>query len=445
MRTGILSAAVAALAIQSGVASAKPRPVAAPVQAPLPYQSANLPTSGQVRTFYAGWRYAPIWFNGNAVKPAANDLIEILKRAPLDGVGAGPQYAAQVQAVVQQAMATPTPQAISLADHTLSEALVLYAQVMERPVRGMIYGYEQLKPKPPSADKVLRTAAGSPSLQMYLQQIANPNPIYVSIRDAAWRQMQASGTTAPDPRVVANLDRARPMPAKGKFVLVDSATQRLFMYENGVPVDSMKVIVGEVAQATPLIASYMYYVVHNPYWNAPNNLIRKYIAPGFLSQGTAYLKSRGYEVMQDWTAASATVDPATIDWKAVRDGKVQIRVRQKASEKNFMGELKFPFANPEDIYLHDTPTKSLFNEASRDISNGCVRLEHPERLARWLLGREPVAPSSEPELQVQVPRAVPIYLTYLTAQPKDGQLAFVKDIYGWDPPAADSTQVAAGR
>ena len=442
MRTGILAAAVAALALQSGAAWAKPKPVAAPVQAPLPYQSANLPTSGEVRAFYAGWRFAPIWFNGNAVKPAATELIEILRRAPLDGIGAGPQYAAQVQAAVQQA-ATGTPQAIAFADHSLSEALVLYAQVMQRPVRGMIYGYQQLKPTPPRADQILRTAAGAPSLQIYLQQIANPNPIYVSIRDAAWRQMQASGSTVPDARVVANLDRARPMPARGRFVLVDSATQRLFMYENGVPVDSMKVIVGERAQPTPLIASYMYYVVFNPYWNAPNNLVRK-IAKNVPSLGMGYLKSRGYEVMQDWTANSATIDPTTVDWKAVASGKQQIRVRQKPGNDNFMGELKFPFANPEDIFLHDTPSKQYFNQANRDISNGCVRLEDARRLGRWLLGREPVAPSSEAELQVQVPRAVPIYLTYLTAQVTDGQLAFVKDIYGWDP-AGGGTQVASGR
>lgn len=440
---GILYSVAAALLAQPGIAAAKkPQPVAAaPVQ--LPYQSANLPTSGEVRAFYAGWRHAPIWFNGNGVKPAANDLIAVLQRAPLDGISAGPQYAAQVQAAVQQAVATGSPQAIAFADHSLSEALVLYAQVMQRPVRGMIYGYEQLKPKPPRADQVLRTAAGAPSLQMYLQQLANPNPIYVSIRDAAWRQMQASGSTAADPRVVANLDRARPMPSKGRFVLVDSATQRLFLYENGVPVDSMKVIVGEAAQPTPLIASYMYYVVFNPYWNAPNNLVRK-IAANVPNLGMSYLKSRGYEVMQDWTATSAVVDPSTVNWKAVASGKEHIRIRQKPSSQNFMGELKFPFANPEDIYLHDTPSRQYFNNASRDTSNGCVRVEDARKLGRWLLGREPVAPSDQPELQIQVPRAVPIYTTYLTAQVKDGQLAFVKDIYGWDP-AGGGTQVAAGR
>lgn len=445
MRTGILSAALAALAIQSGALWAKPRPIAAaPVAAPLPYQSANLPTSGQVRAFYANWRYSPIWFSGNSAKPAARDLVNVLRRAPLDGLSPAPQYAAQVEAALQQA-ATGSPQAIALAEHTLSEALVLYAQVMKRPASAYLFGYPHLQPKAPTADQVLRTAAGAPSLERYVSQIANPNSIYTSIREAAWRQMQASGSTAADPRVVANLDRARIFPSSGRFAVVDSATQRLTMYENGAPVDSMKVVVGSKKKyelPTPMIASMMYYVVHNPYWNVPHHLVRK-MAPN-LSKAS-YLKANGYEVMKDWTAESEVVDPSTVDWKAVQAGKIQVRVRQKPSGENSMGDLKFPFNNPEDIFLHDTPKKEYFNLASRDLSNGCVRLEDARRFARWLLRREPADPSDGAEQFEQMPQGVPIYTTYLTAQVTNGQLAFVPDIYGWDPAGGGSTQVAAGR
>lgn len=444
MRTGILSAAVAALTIQSGALWAKPAPVAAPVAAPLPYQSANLPTSGQVRAFYANWRYSPIWFSGNSAKPAALELVNVLRRAPLDGLSPGPQYAAQVEAALQQA-ATGSPEAIAFAEHTLSEALVLYAQVMKRPASNYLFGYPHLQPKAPTADQLLRTAAGAPSLERYVSQIANPNGIYTSIRDAAWRQMQASGSTAADPRVVANLDRARIFPSNGRFAVVDSATQRLTLYENGVPVDSMKVVVGSKKKyelPTPMIASMVYYVVHNPYWNVPHHLVRK-MAPN-LSKAS-YLKANGYEVMKDWTADSEVVDPSTVDWRAVQAGKLQVRVRQKPSGENSMGDMKFPFNNPEDIFLHDTPKKEYFNLASRDLSNGCVRLEDARRFARWLLRREPVAPSNGAEQFEQMSQGVPIYTTYLTAQVTNGQLAFVPDIYGWDPAGGGSTQVAAGR
>lgn len=448
MRTGILSAALAALVLHPAAAEAKKKPApvaAAPVQ--LPYLSANLPSSAEVRAFYAGWQHGTIWFSGNAAKPAAAQLIEVLQRSPLDGLASGAQYAAQAQTALQQAAATGSPEAIAFAEHTLSEAFVAYAQIMNRPVPGMIYGYEQIKPTPPSANQVLRTAAGAPSLDAYVQQIANPNTVYVAIRDAAWQQMKASGSTVADPRVVANLDRARPMPARGKYVLVNTANQMLYMYQNGIPVDSMKVIVGDNGKKydlpTPMIASVMYYVVHHPYWNAPDHLVKKNIAPLYLQQGESYLKWRGYHVMSDWTTNATVIPASQVDWKGVAAGKVHIRVRQDPGADNFMGNLKFPFRNPEDVYMHDSPEKELFAKSDRMLSNGCIRLEDANRFGRWLLGHDPVAPNDTPEYAEQLPQGVPVFVTYLTAQAKDGQLTFLPDVYKMDPSA--STRVASGQ
>jgi len=97
-----------------------------------------------------------------------------------------------------------------------------------------------------------------------------------------------------------------------------------------------------------------------------------------------------------------------------------------------MGRMKFGFANSADIYLHDTPSKDLFAQDDRNLSHGCVRLENAEALGRWLLGRDPQSASSDPELNVQLPTPVPIYVTYLTAQANNGQLSFTDDVYGRD-------------
>ena len=437
MKTGILSAAFAAVALQSA-------PAAAATQA-APLASAALPTSGAVEAFYSTWRYAPIWFSGNAAKPAVQQLIQILNRAPVDGLASGPQLAAQVQAAVQRA-ASGNPAAVAGAERTLSAAWVMYVQAVKRPTPNMIYAYDVLKPQGTRADQILMLASASPSLEQHLRTVSTVNPIYAQIRDAEWARMQSAGTAAPDPRVVANLERVRSIPASGKYAIVDSATQRLLMFENGRVVDSMKVVVGDkktLGLPTPMIASVMYYIVHNPYWNVPHHLVRKTVAPGVLKQGTSYLKARGYEVMKDWTAESVAVDPKSVDWKAVKDGKIEVRVRQKPSGANSMGDLKFPFNNPEDIFLHDTPMRSYFNLASRDKSNGCVRLEDARRFGRWLLGREPQKPSDGAEQFEQMSRGVPIYTTYITAQPQNGQMAFVPDIYGWDPAAG--TLVASAK
>jgi murein L,D-transpeptidase YcbB/YkuD len=313
----------------------------------------------------------------------------------------------------------------------------------------MIYAYDVLKPQGGRTDQILLAAATAPSLEQHMTSVAAVNPIYSRIRDAEWARMQAAGTLDPDTRVVLNLERARSIPAKGRFVLVDAGGQRLYMYENGVPVDSMKVVVGTDELPTPMISSVMYYVTFNPYWNAPDHLVRNAIAPKTIAGGAKYFKSMGYQVMADWTRESATIPFESIDWKAVASGKTRLRVRQDPGPQNFMAQLKFPFPNPEDIYLHDTPAKNKFAEADRADSNGCVRLEDAARFGRWLLGSEPVPPGTEPEIQVQIQRPVPIILTYLTAQVDDrGSLTFVKDVYGWDRPGAAqyaATQMAASR
>ncbi|HEU5068754.1 MAG TPA: L,D-transpeptidase family protein [Sphingomicrobium sp.] len=452
MKTGILLAAGAALLLPSGIAQAATASTAAPSISALPYQSANLPTAPQVQSFYATWQYAPIWFRSGSVSPAASDLVSVLQRSSLDGLNGGPEIASVVQQAVQRA-STGDPAAVAYAEHTLSEALVLYAQTMKQPVPGMTYGYGFLMPRPVQPAEVLLGASVAPSLQAYVQQLANPNTIYTSIRDAAWRQMQASGTTVPDPRVVANLDRARGMPAKGRFVMVNTATQMLYMYQDGVPVGSMKVVVGDNGQflkdrpdtRTPLITSMMYYVIHNPYWNSSDTLTRLNIAPRYAAEGDKYFKARGFKVMSDWSADAKVIPTSQVDWKGVRAGKVSIRIRQDPGPDNFMGQLKFPFANPQDIYLHDTDPgdRDLFALSQRTRSNGCIRLENAPLLAHWLIGHDPLK-TDQPEYAEQLAQPVPIFVTYLTAQPQDGQLTFVKDVYGMDP-TASTTKVASGK
>jgi murein L,D-transpeptidase YcbB/YkuD len=434
------------IALASAIAGAAPTAAVAADQALVPMAATPLisvPTAGAVSALYDQYKLKPIWFRNGAPTVAVTQLTQILRRARLDGLSNGPELAVQVENAVRQA-ATGNPASVAAAEQSISAAWVLYVQTVKRPTPGMIYVYDVMKPQGTRTDQILLAASSAPSLEQHVASVASVNPIYSAIRDAEWARMQQTGTLDPDPRVVLNLERVRSIPAKGRFVLVDSASQRLFMYENGVPVDSMKVIVGMKKLPTPMIASVMYYITYNPYWNAPDHLVREAIAPKTLRGGMKYFKSMGYQVMADWTANSATIPAESIDWKDVAAGKSRLRIRQDPGPKNFMGVLKFPFPNPEDIYLHDTSAPEHFKDANRAQSNGCVRLEDAKRFGRWLLGgREPVAPGSEPEIQVQVPQPVPIYLTYITAQPSAEGLTFLKDEYGWDHPGAAQMAAAA--
>ncbi len=403
--------------------------------------TAAVPATAAVSSFYNTFKSRPIWFRGAESAPAIAQLVTILQRAPFDGFAAGPQLARQVQAAVAQA-SSGKPDAVSAAEQTLSAAWVQYVQAVKRPTPGMDYVYPFLKPQGTRADQILMTAAAAPSLQQHLAQVSNVNVLYGALRDAAWVQAQASGNLTPDPRLLLNLDRARTIPSTGKFAVVDVGSQRLMMFENGQPVDSMKVIVGTSEFPTPLVASTIYYVTLNPYWDSPDHLVKRAIAPNVVRQGFGYLKARGYEVMADWTDKSAVIPNDQVDWKAVAAGKKQIRVRQKPGPGNFMAKMKIPFPNHDNIYLHDTPTKSLFAKAQRDLSNGCIRLEDAARFARWLMGGyDPVATSSDPELHIQLKQPMPLYVTYLTAQPSSGKVTYTADFYGWDKSAA--SRVAA--
>jgi len=427
MNLRTLRSTACAILLCAGAATAASAQQAIPGAA---IQTAGLPSAGAVTAFYSKWS-TPMWFRGGAPDAAIPQLVNILKRATFDGLATGPQLAAQVDAAVAQAQSGKAAD-IAAAERVLSTAWVEYAQTVKRPTTGMIYAYDVLKPQGGRADQILLTAAAAPSLTQYLTSVANVNPIYAQLRDTAWAQAQASGNLTPDPRLLANLDRVRSLPASGRFLLVDSGSSMLTLYQNGQPIDAMKVITGTDELPTPLIASVMYYITYNPYWHAPDHLVRKTIAPNALHLGQSYLKSRGYEVIDEWSENSKIIDPATVDWKGAAAGTVHLRVRQKPGPLNSMGILKFPFPNPEDIYLHDTPDHAKFALANRNLSNGCVRVEDAKRLGRWLLGHDPISPGKDAETRVQLAQGTPVYLTYITAQVKDGKLAYRPDIYGWD-------------
>jgi murein L,D-transpeptidase YcbB/YkuD len=235
--------------------------------------------------------------------------------------------------------------------------------------------------------------------------------------------------------ILLNMERARRLPApsaSGKYLLVDAASARLWMYENGQAVDSMKVIVGSPATETPMLAASMRYSSVNPYWNVPPELVQSLIAKRVLEQGMTYLSERAYQVLDGWDEDAALVDPTTVDWQAVAKGEKPLRVRQLPGGANSMGEIKFMMPNEYGIYLHDTPNKALFEQDERWVSNGCVRVEDARRLASWLYGAMPKGASPQQEERVDLAKPVPVYITYFTVATDGKALTFRKDPYKRD-------------
>ncbi len=192
------------------------------------------------------------------------------------------------------------------------------------------------------------------------------------------------------------------IPVHGRYVLVDAASARLYMIEEGRVQDSMRVIVGKPETPTPELKSVINYETLNPYWHVTPDLAKTLIAPRVLQDGDAYLTTRGYEVLSDWGPDARVLSPDSIDWKAVAAGNAEVFVRQRPGPANSLGHFKFDLPNGDGIYLHDTPKKELFAQDQRNLSHGCVRLEDAERLARWLLGKDPPA-AAAPEENILLP------------------------------------------
>jgi L,D-transpeptidase YcbB len=214
------------------------------------------------------------------------------------------------------------------------------------------------------------------------------------------------------------------IPLHGRYVLVDAASARLYMIEDGRVRDSMKVIVGKPDTPTPELKSVLHYETLNPYWHVTPDLAKTVIAPRVLREGDAYLNQQGYEILSGWGPEARVLSPDSIDWNAVAAGSAQVYVRQRPGPANSLGRFKFDLPDSDGIYLHDTPKKELFAQDQRALSHGCVRLEDAERLARWLLGKEPPA-ASVPEEHVRIPQPVPIKISYLDPRSRT-QLALLQ-------------------
>ena len=419
------SAAVALGAVALGIA---PRPTAS--------SAAGIGAADQsaaVASFYRSRGGAPLWFAPRS-GAAAQQLVQLLSTASADNLDPR-RYQPQRLARAVQAASSGNPAAVQQAEAMLSTAFVQYVRDLKHdPGMGIIYVDPELRPTPPSAATILSQAASAPSLSDYVQKMGWMNPIYANLRLALASRLYLNDQQR---RLLAvNRERARVLPSgNGRYVIVNAPAARLYMYENGQVVDSMRVVAGRpdpVAQ-TPMMNAFIRYIALNPYWNSPADITSKKLAPTILKEGRAYFRNRGYELLSDWSDHPRVIDPMSIDWHAVAAGRVQARLRQKPGPANSMGKMKFMFPNAQGIWLHDTPEKEKIEDAARLQSNGCVRLEDAKRLARWLFyGRPPSPAGAKPEQKVNLPSPVPLYITYLTAVPSGTSIVYFDDFYGKD-------------
>lgn len=238
-----------------------------------------------------------------------------------------------------------------------------------------------------------------------------------------------------------NLERWRWMPRDlGAFhVFVNIPEYVVRVMQDGAPVHETRVVVGKPTNRTPAFSDTIDHLVVNPYWNVPTSILSKEMLPDIQRDPYGYFARRGYQVLAKVGGRMQVVDPGMINWYGINPRAV--RVRQVPGDANALGRIKFMFPNKYAVYLHDTPSKSLFRRDRRAFSHGCVRVDDPLDFADAIL--RVAAPDwnstrlkklyGGKERRINLDTPIPVHLAYFTMWvDEDGTLRRFDDVYGYD-------------
>jgi murein L,D-transpeptidase YcbB/YkuD len=327
----------------------------------------------------------------------------------------------------------PTLSAIER-DLLLSDAFLSYADALARgamPIEERMDD-EDLTAEPVDIVTVLDAALAAPDPAKVIGALAPVSAEYETMRRAyteyrtfAAGQVARGKTALPSPeraasaerrlrQLTVNLERLRWLPRQipRDRVVVNAAIARLQLFRDERPVFTTRVVVGETDKQTPEFQSTIDDVLFNPPWNIPRSIAQKEILPK-LAADPGYLASHHMRFRSN--------------------GAIQ----QEAGSYSALGRLKFEMDNRYDVYLHDTPTKSLFQSAARMMSHGCVRVENPRTFAAMLLALPPEAIdkgiASGHTVRRALPVPMPVFIVYQTAYAEsDGSVQFRADPYDRD-------------
>ena len=281
------------------------------------------------------------------------------------------------------------------------------------------------------------TAAADNGLNTWLDTIKPKHAQYAALQKALMDPAMARAAS----QIALNLERWRWMPDElgTRYIIVNIPAFHLEAHEGGQSALQMKVIVGKPENRTPVFSDKMTTTVFSPYWNVPDSIVEGETAPA-AARDPGFLDRNNIEILRLTKSGATAIDPASVDWDDPEELKA-LAFRQKPGAKNALGHVKFLFPNPYDVYLHDTPADALFARQGRAFSHGCVRVEQPQALAKWVLKDSPEwtdekileAMHAGEEEHVKLKQVIPVHIVYFTAWADDaGAVRLVPDVYGYD-------------
>ena len=219
-----------------------------------------------------------------------------------------------------------------------------------------------------------------------------------------------------------------------KYIYVNIPEFKLRFYNSDTLRSENKVIVGKPDHQTPEFTAKVRTIVAFPYWNVPYSITSKEILPD-VKRNPNYFKRNHMKIYR----RGEEIDPSTVNWKKIRENTFPYAVKQDPGTHNSLGIIKFEFSNKYGVYVHDTPSKGLFNTTVRTYSHGCVRCENPVDLAKMVLTQDEntMIPDSLDSIMmrkvnfpIQLKKSFLIQFDYITVVPNNkGGLLFLKDVY----------------
>ncbi len=252
-------------------------------------------------------------------------------------------------------------------------------------------------------------------------------------RDPAWRVCQ----------IKINLDRLRALDrviVTDRYALVNIPDFKLTIFEGGKPIKEMNVIVGMLDRKSPLMSDNIRFLVFSPKWHVPTSIAVKDKLPK-IKKDPSFIRKQGMKVYAVGETGIEEVEPEAVDWESVDATNFSYRIVQATGDANALGRVKFMFPNRHAVYLHDTPTKYLFDRGQRTYSSGCIRIADPIWFAEYLLtdkdgwDRERITAAMRRATPLDVPinEHMPIHILYITAwADEEGNPVFRHDVYGYD-------------
>lgn len=238
-------------------------------------------------------------------------------------------------------------------------------------------------------------------------------------------------------QILVNMERLRwiPIEIENDYLLVNIPEYKLHVIKNKKLLWETNVVVGKTAKQTIVFKGDISRIVLNPYWNVPSSIVNNEILPK-LKRDPNYLSANNMEVV----SGGNVINSSSINWDKYSKN-IPFEIRQKPGNNNSLGKMKFLFPNSFNIYLHDTPSKELFDRNKRDFSHGCIRVENPMKLAMHLLKKDKIwnqekvdkVLKTNTETGIAIKPNMPVYIVYFTAWVDvDGNLNFRNDIYNLD-------------